>query len=182
MPPVSRRIACSRRKEWLRGWGWMAGMGGQEGGAPHQGLSAQLRCSVAVAGCIPASPAARRVRVWGGCRFMDRSHRLRSGRLAGGNVDTPRSMSLVFANESPSFMANWRGGKAYLWPTPFSCLKTPPVTFPGPQSSPLHRSGGHQRTFIREPTVDRARRVKARPACTFSDIRIPQSLYRLASR
>ena len=88
MPPVSRRIACSRRKEWLRGWGWMAGMGGQEGGAPHQRLSAQLRCSVAVAGCIPASPAARRVRVWGGCRFMDRSHRLRSGRLAGGNVDT----------------------------------------------------------------------------------------------
>ena len=40
------------------------------------------------------------------------------------------------------------------------------MTFPGPQSSPLHRSWGHQRTFIHEPTVDRARRVKARPACT----------------
>ena len=88
---------------------------------------------------------------------MDRSHRLRPGRLAGGNVDTPRSISGVFANKSPSFMENWRGGKAYLRCKPFSCLKTPPLTFPGPQSRPLHRSAAHQRTFIRDPTAHKAR-------------------------
>ena len=56
------------------------------------------------------------------------------------------------------------------------------MTFPGPQSSPLHRSWGHQRTFIHEPTVDRARRVKARPACSTRRVsRTPKVRHRCQS-
>ena len=66
MPPVSQRYTCSRRKEWLRGWGWMARMGGHEGGAPHPGLSTQLCSSVVVAGCTCQTTSQERVRVWGG--------------------------------------------------------------------------------------------------------------------
>ena len=66
MPPVSQRYICSRRMEWLREWGWMAGMGGQEGGAPRR----NCRLNFAAAWSLldaPASPAARRVRrFWGG--------------------------------------------------------------------------------------------------------------------
>ena len=65
-----------------------------------------------------------------------------------------------------AFEANRRGEMSYLWRGRISQLKDPPVTFPRPQSRPLHRSAVHLRTFIREPTVDRARGVMAKPACT----------------
>ena len=55
---------------------------------------------------------------------------------------------------------------SYLLRVQFFQLKDPPVTFPRPQSRPLHRSAADQRTFIREPTVDRARGVMAKPSCT----------------
>ena len=84
----------------------MAGMGDQEEGAPHPGLSAQLCCSVAVAGCTCQPSSQERVRVWGGCRFTDRWHRLRSEKLGGGNVDMARLVSRRFETKSLSFMAN----------------------------------------------------------------------------
>ena len=65
MPPVSQRYTCSRRMEWLRGWGWMAGMGGQEGGAPQRQLSTQLCRSVVIAGCT-CQPSSQEGEAFGG--------------------------------------------------------------------------------------------------------------------
>ena len=166
MPPVSQRITCSRRKERLSGWGWMAGMGGQQGSTPHQRLSTQFCRSVVIAGCTCKPTSQERVRVWRGCRVTDRSHRLRSGRLAGGNVDTPRSTRGCFSACGHAFEANRRGEMSYLWCGRISQLKHPPVSFPGPQSCPLGRSADHQGTFIREPTAHKARRVMLKTACT----------------
>ena len=40
------------------------------------------------------------------------------------------------------------------------------MTFPGPQSRPLHRSAAHQRTFIHEPTAHKARLLMIETART----------------
>ena len=41
-----------------------------------------------------------------------------------------------------------------------------PVTFPGALGRPLHRSAAHQRTSVREQTVDKARLLMGETACT----------------
>ena len=51
---------------------------------------------------------------------------------------------------------------SYLLRVHFFQLKDPPVTFPRPQSRPLHRSAVHLRTFIHEPTAHKARGFLAR--------------------
>ena len=44
-------------------------------------------------------------------------------------------------------------------------MKHPPVTFPGALGRPAHRSAAHQRTFVHEQTVDKARLLMGETAC-----------------